>query len=93
MTIKQKCDIIIISKARGTLKQYALYERIIMTISEFLKTFVNPNGQKFQVWSDAVNAVTFIGYLPELPIKLLDTEITSIDNIDESNYITINIEK
>lgn len=68
----------------------------MITVTEFIDLFVKPDTLKFQVWSNEKERVVFEGYISDydFPFDTVgDAVITSIDNIDTAEYITLNIDK
>lgn len=69
-----------------------------MTVQDFLDLLVDPEAQKFEIWSNTKEETLFSGYLNDITDedeeRLLWAEISSIDNIWENNkgIITLNID-
>ena len=70
-----------------------------MTVQDFLDLLVDPEAQKFEIWSNTKEETLFAGYLNDITDedeeRLLWAEISSIDNIWENNKgaITLNIDE
>lgn len=69
-----------------------------MTVQDFLDLLIDPEAQKFEIWSNTKEETLFTGYLNDITDedeeRLLWAEISSIDNIWENNkgIITLNID-
>ena len=64
-----------------------------MIVFEFINMFIDENMQLFELWDNDKEEIIFKGYLEDLPEKLGDARVTSIDNIvQKSKAITLNID-
>ena len=67
-----------------------------MAVNEFMDLFIDPEAQKFQIWSNEKEKVIFEGYISDedFPADTIgEAEITSIDNISTAEYITLNVDE
>lgn len=66
-----------------------------MNVRYFMKMFVSPDSQKFQLWDNEDEKIVFEGYLSDIDEDmeyLADAEVTSIDNNNGGEPLTLNID-
>lgn len=68
----------------------------MLTVREFMESFVDGDSQYFQLWDNTTEDVIFGGYLSECPDELKDAKVTSIDNVFNGksfNGLVLNIDR
>ena len=62
-----------------------------MSIRDLMELFIDPDGQRFELWDNDREQVVFTGYLSDLPEEYDTAEVTSIDNLEAGNNGTITL--
>ena len=65
----------------------------MFTVQEIIEMFIDPEAQKFSIWSDQKEEVIYTGFISDLPEDLFNADVRSIDNVFEDNngIVTLNI--
>ena len=62
------------------------------TVNDFLDMFTEPDMQEVAIFDLSASKEIYRGTRDEMPDELQELEICSIDNLDGSKVITINVE-
>lgn len=62
------------------------------TVYDFLEMFVDPDMQEVAIFDLTASKEIYRGTRDEMTRDVQDMEICSIDNLDGSNVLTINVE-
>lgn len=66
----------------------------MFTVQEIIEMFVDPETQKFSIWSDEKEKIIYTGFISDLPEDLFNADVRSIDNVfkDNNGIVTLNID-
>lgn len=62
------------------------------TVNDFLDMFTEPDMQEVAIFDLSASKEIYRGTRDEMPDELQELEICSIDNLDGSKVITLNVE-